>query len=479
MSLKSLKNLRKAAGFRLTLWYSGIFFLSSMILFGLTYFLLSFSLRDYDRDLIQTKLQELSVLYEAGGMEDLRRAIAVGKDLAKKDPFLVRVASEKNQTLFVNFPYQLAEFDLKGLEKIIPHEGSGRWVFLPAKDGRTVLEIATSELLDGNVLQVAKSNKDRERILLHFREVFAIVVFPLLGLGFAGGAFFAIQTFRPIRHLIETVRAIFAGKLETRVPSPHTGDELDELARIFNGMLEKIEILIRGMRASLDNVAHDLRTPMARFRASAEQALQSGGNIGVYREALANCIDESEQILKMLDTLMDISEAETGVMKLDLKVIDLTTIIEQMVEVYRYIAEEKALSIQQTAPSNLLLRVDPNRIRQVIGNLLDNAIKYTPAGGKVHLNAHVEGKETIITVKDSGMGIPPEDLPRIWDRLFRGDQSRSRRGLGLGLSLVKAVVEAHGGKIEVTSEPGRGSAFTISLPSSQESLKVVDRKWSA
>jgi signal transduction histidine kinase len=185
----------------------------------------------------------------------------------------------------------------------------------------------------------------------------------------------------------------------------------------------------------------------------------------VCREALADCIDESDQILKMLNTLMDISEAETGVMKLDLKVFDLTTMIEETVEVYRYLAEEKELTIQRTVPSSLRLKADPHRVRQAIGNLLDNAIKYTPAGGKVDLNAHVDGKDTIITVTDTGIGIPPEDLPRIWDRLFRGDQSRSSRGLGLGLSLVKAVIEAHGGKVEAISASGRGSLFSIYLPS--------------
>lgn len=464
MSLKSLKNFRKAAGFRLTFWYSGIFFLSSLVLFGLTYFLLAFYLRENDQDVIETKLQSLSILYEAGGMGDLRRDVAVEKDLKKKDPFLVRVASEKNETLFINVPSRSVEFDFRELEKIAL-QGGGQWVLLRAKTSRTVFEITTSELLDGNMLQVGKSSKERERILLQFRKIFTIVIFPLLGLGFGGGIFLAVRTFRPIRYLIETVRSVFVGKLETRVRIPHTGDELDELARLFNGMLEKIEALIKGMRDSLDNVAHDLRTPMARLRAGAETALRSARNVDVYREALADCMDESDQILKMLNTLMDISEAETGIMKLDLKVFDLTTVIEETVDVYSYLAEEKDLTIQRRVPSNLRLEADPNRIRQVIGNLLDNAIKYTPAGGKVELNAHVDGKDTVITVKDTGIGIPREDLPRIWDRLFRGDQSGSVGGLGLGLSLVKAVVEAHGGKVEVTSEPIRGSVFTICIPS--------------
>jgi signal transduction histidine kinase len=464
MSLRFLKNLRKAAGFRLTFWYSGIFFLSSLILFGLTYFLLAFYLRENDQDVIETRLQALSILYETGGMEDLRKNVAIEKDLKRKDPFLVRVASEKNETLFINVPSRSVEFDFRELEKI-PVQGGGQRVLLRAKIGRTIFEITTSELLDGNMLEVGKSSKDRDRILFQFRKIFAIVIFPLLGLGFGGGMFLAARTFRPIRHLIETVRSVFVGKLETRVRISHTGDELDELARLFNGMLEKIEGLIKGMRDSLDNVAHDLRTPMARLRAGAETALRSARNIKVYREALADCMDESDQILKMLNTLMDISEAETGIMKLDLKVFDLATVIEETVDVYDYLAEEKDLKIQRRIPLNLCLKGDPNRIRQVIGNLLDNAIKYTPAGGKVELNAHVDGKNTVIMVKDTGIGIPPEDLPRIWDRLFRGDQSRSISGLGLGLSLVKAVVEAHGGKVQATSEPIGGTVFTISIPS--------------
>jgi signal transduction histidine kinase len=464
MSLKRLENLGKTAGFRLTCWHTGIFFLSSLVLFGLTYFLLSFYLGENDQAVIETKLHALSILYEAGGMEALRKDVAIEKDLKKKDPFLVRVSGEKNETLFINVPRRSAEFDFGELETIAL-QGGGQWVFLRAKTGRTVFEITTSELLDGNMLQVGKSSKDRERILFQFRKIFTIVIFPLLGLGFGGGIFLAIRTFRPIRHLIEAVRSVFIGKLETRVRIPHTGDEIDELARLFNVMLEKIEALIKAMRDSLDNVAHDLRTPMARLRAGAERALRSEQNIDVYREALADSIDELDQILKILNTLMDISEAETGIMKLDLKAFDLATLIEETVDVYEYLAEEKALTIQRRVPSNLCLKADPNRIRQAIGNLLDNAIKYTPPGGKVELNAYLDGKDTVITVKDTGIGIPPEDLPRIWDRLFRGDQSRSVSGLGLGLSLVKAVVEAHGGKVEVTSEPTRGSVFTIRIPS--------------
>jgi signal transduction histidine kinase len=132
-----------------------------------------------------------------------------------------------------------------------------------------------------------------------------------------------------------------------------------------------------------------------------------------------------------------------------------------VVELYGYVAEEKGIGIDVVCPGNLLIRADPRRIRQVLANLLDNALKYTPKGGKITFEAGLIQKQVFVSIKDTGVGIPKGVLPRIWDRLYRFDESRSQRGLGLGLSLVKAIVEAHGGKIEVVSEPGNGSTFRV------------------
>jgi signal transduction histidine kinase len=166
----------------------------------------------------------------------------------------------------------------------------------------------------------------------------------------------------------------------------------------------------------------------------------------------------------MLDTLMDISEAETGTMRLNLTDVSLATLVAEVVSVYEDVADDRQVAIRTSIEDAVSVTADRDRLRQVLANLIDNAVKYTPAGGQVTVSARREGGAVRLEVRDTGTGISAHDLPRIWERLYRGDQSRTERGLGLGLSLVRAIVTAHGGTVAVESEVGRGSTFVIELP---------------
>lgn len=377
---------------------------------------------------------------------------------------MLRIAGRYNNTLYLYVPAHWTYYNLGRLETLSTIR-EGEIIALRSDEDRDVLEVSSLKLPDGNILQLGISTKRRQEVLQRFRRTFILVFLPLAGLGLLGGFLFSSRSLKPVRHLIEVTRGIIdTGRMNARVPSRGSADELDELVGLFNRMLVKIDSLITGMRQSLDNVAHDLRTPMTHLRGTAELALQGAEAIGVYQEALASCMEESERILNMLSTLMDISEAETGVMKLDRKTIDLSSLVDDMVELYSYSAEEKNITITREPGESIPISADLNRIRQVIVNLLDNAIKYTPQNGSITVSAGRQGQEAVVTIHDTGPGIPPKDLPHIWDRLFRGDQSRSQPGLGLGLGLVRAIVHAHGGEVGVESKPGKGSSFIVHLP---------------
>jgi len=461
MRLKLPKRFHKTLGFRLTFWYSAIFILSFLILSVISYLFVFSSIRD-NRAAIKAELSEYVSLAERDGIEAIQIASRKQAKPSRRNSFFVRLVDPDNTTLFLSNPRLWQPFDLtRPQDQVL----EGQWHYYTSKRDGDLLEVASARLRDNKLLQVGKSIQDRDDVLEHFRDTLLATIIPMVLIGFAGGAFLAFRALRPIRNLSGVARSIVdTARFDARVPDSKSGDELNELVVLFNQMLEKIETLIRGLKDSLDNVAHDLRTPVTRFRGTAEEALRSGAGREACREALADCLEESERVMTMLNTLMDVSEAETGTMKLSLENINLAALIEEVAELYDDVAEEKSIKLSTNAPNDLYLQADRARLRQVLANLVDNAVKYTPSGGRIDIEASRKGRDAVLLVKDSGIGIPLDEIPRIWERLYRGDKSRSQRGLGLGLSLVKAVVQAHHGQVEACPSPNGGSVFSVYLP---------------
>jgi signal transduction histidine kinase len=463
MSSRWRDGLHGALGLRIALWYAVIFVASALALVAVTYVLLAASLRAYDRDTIETALLQYARAYVRAGVRGIAQEIREGDLAVSPGPLFVRTLGPRREVVFFSMPEQWRRFDLSQLET--PRlSGEQAWATLSTGDGGDELEVASVRLPDGVLLQVGKSTERRRELLQRFRLVLFVDLGLVLLVALAGGALVTWSGLQPLRALTDTVRGIVrTGRTDLRVPPARANDDLGQLGGLVNAMLERIDASVTGMRGALDNVAHDLRTPLTRMRAVAEGALASNDPARM-RDALTDSIEEADRVVAMLHTLMDISEAETGTMALKREPVPLAEVVGQTVDLYEDAADERGIRFDVSIDPALVVPVDRTRIRQVLANLVDNAVKYSPDGTAIAIAATASATEAVLTVTDTGPGITPEELPRIWERLFRGDRSRSTRGLGLGLSLVKAIVEAHGGRVSVQSSVGSGSTFEIRLP---------------
>jgi heavy metal sensor kinase len=298
------------------------------------------------------------------------------------------------------------------------------------------------------------------RFIEAFQKIFTATMALLIVLAAAVGWFMARRVLSGVETISRTARNISGGALENRVPVKSKGDEIDQLAITFNQMLDRIQTLVTGIQEISDNIAHDLRSPITRIRGIAEVTLTTGKNMTEYENMAASTIEECDRLLDMM-----ISKTEAGVNKLEHKELNIPAVVQEACELFQPIAEDKGLVLSCDVSGNGSINGDVPLIQRMIANLLDNAIKYTPPGGNVSIDVETDPDHTVIvSVRDTGIGISPDELDHIFDRFYRCDQSRSKPGVGLGLSLARTIARAHGGDIRVSSRPGKGSTFTVILP---------------
>ncbi len=333
--------------------------------------------------------------------------------------------------------------------------------------------IATATTLSsGEIMRTARFSGVLADVRAAYRGLFVTAVGPLLLAGISGGVLMVFVALSPLRRTVAVMRHIVqTGDWAARVTPPKAAGEMRNLAEAFNAVLERQQRLVERLRQSLDHVAHDLRTPLTRLRAAVESGLEKTAQDSAARDVLADCLEEEQRVRATLDTLLDVAEAEAGAMKLRRETIQATDLLAEVAELYEFAAEEKGARLEVRTAPGLEFEGDHVRLRRALANLVDNALKYLGDGRSVVLSAELSERDVLLRVQDDGPGISPEDLPRIWDRLFRADRSRTAPGLGLGLSLVKAIAEAHDGQAEADSTPGRGSIFLLRLPR-QPAIKI-------
>jgi signal transduction histidine kinase len=467
----TLDQLRRSVAVRLSLWFTVLFAIGFTAIFALLYVLLGRQLEARESEALQLRLRQYAGIYEASGVQGLGERIDEDSATPHVRSLFVRLISQSGNVVWARVPPDWIDQDVK---RVAVPDGWGGWsvrqtysVRVP-HDEQQDLAVVSSLVSDGLLLQIGRSTDNRATLLEPLRRTFFWVGSAAILVGFAVAVVAARRATRPLHHVVETARRIInTGALDARVPMPTRDDDIAELVQHFNTVLDKNAGLLRSMREALDNVAHDLRTPLTSLRGTAELVLSQPGVDPSAREALADCVERTDEVLRLLRALMEISEAEAGVLRLEKSQSDLREITRQAAELYADVAEAKQIKLELQEGEAAPVFVDAVRTRQAVANLIDNAIKYTSDGGAVNLRVYRENGDALLEVRDSGPGVPEAEQPRIWERLYRGDQSRSQSGLGLGLSLVRAIVEAHGGKVTVRNAPDRGAVFELRLPASE------------
>ena len=464
--MTALGKLFRTTTFKLTLVYLTVFALFAAFLLGYFAFNTRRLITEQITDTVNAEITGLSEQYRQGGIRQL--VLAIDARARRPGSSLYLVTTFNGDTLAGNvtaLPQGLLDspgWNETGYRRLDETEGAGH------RPHHALVRVF--QLPGGFRMLVGRDLDERERlhniVLGAGRWSIAIVIV----LGLAGGLFVTRRVLRRVDAMTETSRTIMAGDLGGRLPIAGTGDELDRLAENLNLMLERIEALMRGMKEVSDNIAHDLKTPLTRLRNRTEEALRMAKSESEYRAALEGTIEESDGLIRTFNALLMIARAESGQAGDSLTEFDAAEIARDIGELYEPLAEQKGLTLKVETEVSAKIRGNRELISQALANLVDNAIKYAeprerPDGGapaEIVVRAQNEGERILLTVADNGPGIPESDRGRAVERFVRLEQSRSKPGSGLGLSLASAVARLHGGELTLAdNNPGLKSIIAL------------------
>ena len=333
------------------------------------------------------------------------------------------------------------------------------------------LRLVTVPILEGGrmlgIVQVGSPLEGIEEALNQLLLILLVAVPLVLVVASLGGSFLANKALRPVDEITRTAQRIGSGDLSQRISlEGRLDDEIGRLVSTFNEMIGRLESSFLQIKRFTADASHELKTPLTVLKGEIEVGLKRQRRPEEYRRVLASCLEEVDRMSRIVDDLLTLARADMGALQLQKERVDLGEVAEGVWRSLGRMAEEKGLRFTFQGDGEVAVWGDKDRLRQLLVNLVDNALKYTPPGGEVRLRVERDDTLALLTVQDTGEGIPPEDQERVFERFYRVDKARSRQrgGTGLGLSICKWIAEAHGGKISLESEVGKGSTFVVQLP---------------
>ena len=449
-----LRTLFRTSVFQLTLAYTALFTVSAIALLAFLYWSTFGYIERQTNDVIEAEINGLREQYSQGGLSALKDIIDE-RVMNREDQRSVYLLANGNGIPYAgNVPYWPRELD----------RFAGEWVDFTVRDQTTGRESPVRAMVFrfglGFRLLVGRETTELTRVKQVFRRALFYGLPLALGLSLLGGLLVARGAQRRIAELNRTTRQIMAGDLSRRAPRTGSNDEHDELAQNVNAMLDQIESLLEGMRHVGDSVAHDLRGPLTRLRNRLEMvAAAQRPN----RDDIAECVQQVDHVLDTFNALLRIARVESGAHRNAFAAVDLGKIVRDVAELYQAAADEQRIALSCDCRATVEVFGDRELLAQALTNLLDNAVKYTPAGGSVTLTLERTDDTALVRVADSGPGVPEADRERVLQRFARLAQARSQPGNGLGSALVKAVALQHHGRLTL-SDNAPGLLVTLELP---------------
>jgi heavy metal sensor kinase len=471
MFLNRIKRLRHYLKVKLTLWYTGVLTLTLLLaLFFLYSSVEAYFIKSKDADIFN-QYKEFKILFRNGGIRAIQHEVTLESGTEGIDNVFFRLLTPEGQPAAQSDMAHWGSLAPPGPEftsRLQPAPYRIETVLVPGRKHHA--RILTGRLgATGYYVQIGHSLKSDERFLHDLKDIFAVFAVAAVLAGIVSGSLISWRATAGINEITKASRTIAQGEFDARVPLQNMKGDVENLAVAFNTMLDRIQALVAGMQEVTDNIAHDLRSPIARIRTAAELALHSAREPEEYTTVMANTISECDRLLTLLETMLFISEIESGTREPRMEKVDLVDLLQEACDLFQPIAEDKQIALSvQSSRTTCYIEGEPATLQRMIANLLDNALKYTAEGGRVAVALNAYPHEAVIVFEDNGIGIAEENLPRIFDRFYRCDKSRHQSGTGLGLSLVKAVVQDLGGNIHVSSRYGRGTVITVSLPRVQD-----------